>query len=588
MTEQLINNKFFRSSSYPIFGTRWDSKVLKKFFKKDTAVLRSSGGDVLSVSDVLPIPFYQDIYRKVSDTLDKFYKSYQQSSYFYKGVNIPEVVRRELHVFLTEHYNKIHQLGNYQTLKGNIPFIADRKVCAILNAADIDCRKSPVLTLYYGIIDTIRVLKKRFSETKECTNRLNSQLYSAGDKHQKAILSIGVSVDRNKTFVRLTDRLKGLFDTKYSHQESLGKPEFDRGCKENQIVVSTQSHKKVVTGILDMLENKGESQSTLFQVLGDLMKNKLEKDLYSILFFVDFLEEVHNRNQIRVLFTGLTFYWLYNTAIQWARVKGVTSILLQDVFFCEDLFHNANSDYVITGSKIYREHLLALGYSESHIFYTADINNLLTKTPLSLKSLNQEKAKHYISNFLNEHGVVLGKRKLIFIASDPGDYLNTKTQKYQSERQIFEEAAVLEDYFVLLKLHPSDNGIVSQKALKDSLASNAIILRDIDFYQGMAAANVFISKYSTSVLEALIMNKFVLLMNHEKANLFQHAVNSGVAHYLEKAGDLERLIGQQADRMRMLSQKVKHYIKNIYFDEDRVTTPVEGIIENILERENGQ
>jgi len=573
-------------TSFPLTGTPFDKYLRKLFLNKNRKLIvtrrsKYSTGQHYSAVDQYPLPNHKEVYQEVEALLDKFYEEYRQEELYYKGVNVPKVIRRSSHNFLTELFNSVAQVKAFHEQYKEVKIVADNKICTMLRHHNITCTPSPILSVWYFLFEiALKVRRKLKNISKE---GLNQDIYFADSGKKLNILSIGVSVDRNKTFVNISNHLKGKFNTMFIHQETKGEVVLEE-FKKRKIEFSHKKHEIIKDKIILSAGKIKHIGNPVFKYLQQKINQELTASIKDIIIFVDLLDNIHSKEKIDAVLTGLTFGWLYDLTIQWAKFNNVINIFAQDVFFNEDLYHNISADYVITGSKQFRLDLIEMGYSEENIKYTSQINDLLTQSPLKLSNINIIKSREYISKVLADRGVDLGQKKIIYIASDPGDYLNTPYQKYRSEKIIFEEASELKDYVVILKLHHSDIGEISRKALKDSSAENGLIIKDVDFYKGLAAADVFISKYSTSVIEAMIMGKFILLMNHEGGNFYQKAVVKKVAYFLNKKGDLKKMMGKKDELISDFDYKVKNYISNTYYSEDDTTSePVVEIINQIMQ-----
>jgi len=573
-------------TSFPLTGTPFDKYLRKLFLNKNRKLIvtrrsKYSTGQHYSAVDQYPLPNHKEVYQEVEALLDKFYEEYRQEELYYKGVNVPKVIRRSSHNFLTELFNSVAQVKAFHEQYKEVKIVADNKICTMLRHHNITCTPSPILSVWYFLFEiALKVRRKLKNISKE---GLNQDIYFADSGKKLNILSIGVSVDRNKTFVNISNHLKGKFNTMFIHQETKGEVVLEE-FKKRKIEFSHKKHEIIKDKIILSAGKIKHIGNPVFKYLQQKINQELTASIKDIIIFVDLLDNIHSKEKIDAVLTGLTFGWLYDLTIQWAKFNNVINIFAQDVFFNEDLYHNISADYVITGSKQFRLDLIEMGYSEENIKYTSQINDLLTQSPLKLSNINIIKSREYISKVLADRGVDLGQKKIIYIASDPGDYVNTPYQKYRSEKIIFEEASELKDYVVILKLHHSDIGEISRKALKDSSAENGLIIKDVDFYKGLAAADVFISKYSTSVIEAMIMGKFILLMNHEGGNFYQKAVVKKVAYFLNKKGDLKKMMGKKDELISDFDYKVKNYISNTYYSEDDTTSePVVEIINQIMQ-----
>ena len=93
---------------------------------------------------------------------------------------------------------------------------------------------------------------------------------------------------------------------------------------------------------------------------------------------------------------------------------------------------------------------------------------------------------------------------------------------------------------------------------------NITISSDIDIYKCLALSDIVISKYSTVVLEAIMLKKFVILTNFENASFYKYAVKYNVAHYACEANDVKKLIINKDNLMKNYDQKLNTYLTEVY------------------------
>ena len=140
---------------------------------------------------------------------------------------------------------------------------------------------------------------------------------------------------------------------------------------------------------------------------------------------------------------------------------------------------------------------------------------------------SNSKIKYRLSNFTIKHNRYLHhlfginvNKKIIFYASDPS---KEQSQRYLSEKFLFEYFSKKLDYIFIIKTHSQDDGKITYYAFKDACKpSNCILIGDtkqkkkmvskkfkvlnkFDFNSAMVNCDGFITSTSSSILESLVL-----------------------------------------------------------------------------------
>ena len=534
---------------------------------------------VISIIDGLPLPEHQELYFQVENILSDFFPIFGDE-FIYKGVNLPRVVERQLHIYLTEFFNRMAQLKKFIKNNPTVSVLTDSDLAHLLRGYGIPADISLYYSCCCALAKKVLLVKERISKMT-LREDLGTDIYILGQSDSPTLLYMGADSRRNRTCVNLPNYLSKKFRIIYSEHESYNKPDFDDCLNEK---VKVDAHKCVRLAEYEFkrmkayCDRKKKTTSMLHRFLLDAVMRSAYFLLPSVIYLIDFIEEINNRTNIHAVLTGLTYSWLYNCNVQWARAHKVPSIFLQDAFYWEDIIIHVDADYAISGSTALNNLLKNWGYPAKNIFFTSQMNDFMNLSIISPKLISEEDGKAYLYDRLN----IDPEKRIVLIASDPGVYLNTPTHRFTDERTVLEEFAGIDDVYVIIKPHPSDNGTISIKALKESGISNAVVIKDIDFYQSLAGCDVFISSYSMTALEAVLAGKFVLLMNYQGTNFHANAVKYGIAHYLNSKGDIIKCLRNRDILMTDFSKKRKEYIASHYLDVTGKEKQLDGIITDIL------
>ena len=569
-----MKNNFNSIIFFPFrgYGT-FIEKLMIKLLKNKKYILRDfSTRTILSEIGKESYDNYKDVYLETEAFLNDVYHKVENEDNYYNDINIPKVFKRELQLYFSEFFNKIFQLKQYQT-ENNTIYKAEYKLCKILKSKNIKCKVSFLLTVIYFILDISFII---FTKIKQKLNRsnFNSNIYihKQNNQDKKMLLAVGVAKNRiNKTFINLFDTINNNFNLNYIQPET-----------DIEISNLSRYDKKVLKiGTIPSRSykiNYTNSANEIEKFAIKYLSSILERHNHKALSFINILQNVNNHNKIDAIITGMTFYWMYDICVQFAQKNNIKSIFFQDVFLYEDLFHNISSDYILTASKIFNyNECNYFNKDTNQIFLSKEINNFLTTSPLDLGIKSEEELKCIKLSLINTLKIDALDKKIILFASDPGNTVNSLEQKYIDEFNLLNTLSNSDDYFIIIKLHPSDNTEISEKALSDSKNKNAIVIKDIDFYDCLYSCDIFISKYSTSVLEAMLLNKFILLNNYDKASFYRKSVDYKVAHYINNVEDIKKSINKKDELMSGFKEK-----RDIYFDEIYVNNNDNKDINNIL------
>ncbi|MCP4049674.1 MAG: hypothetical protein GY730_03095 [bacterium] len=575
---------FFKSVSFPLDGySTFVERLIVRFFKNKSILYRKIANDKnLSEAGLLPLINSEELYLKIKKDLDNYFQKYDKEDFCYKGVNVLFVLRRQLHICLTELYNRLYQIEFFQKQNPGVKFRAENKIVNILKAEGLMCSNSFFLTFVYGVLDILLKIKLFFKpDYTEVFPDLNSDCYFNIKKDKHNFLLTGLTVERNKTFINLSKYLNDSFDVSYVYQESKVDPDFTgTEFEKMNFTIDQRDYKKRADEIMALLKLKYNKNDLISYLLDTILLNNMKAGIFSIFYIIDLYELIHRHRKVDGIITGFTFYWIYNIAVQWAKKNNIRSIFFQDIFITEDYSDYIEADKVITSSSMYNEKLIKMGFPEEHVINSAAAEGFLGKTPVKLqKKSDKKKIRAKVNEELRKIGVNITQEKLVFVAADPGNFINTREQKYNSEYRLLKEIKNQKDLFTVIKLHPSDTGYISRLALLNSENKQAIVLKDIDFYIFLEACDVFISKYSTSVLEAVWMNKLVLLMNYDKIDCYKKLVDSGLAYYLENEGDF---LKSYKNKISEFDKKREGYMNSLYNSENRCKCSMEKILRKCL------
>ena len=188
-----------------------------------------------------------------------------------------------------------------------------------------------------------------------------------------------------------------------------------------------------------------------------------------------------------------------------AKRRGIFILgdLMEEIFYCDSAICSSESE----NTKPFR---LSLA-DESDVSYKGD--NSLINYRLKNFNINQDDYLHALLG-LNKQS------KIIFYASDPS---KEESQRYLTERFLFDCFHRLKEFILVIKTHPQDDGRITNYAYFDSKnpsnviligdiaqkgrinSSNFMLFKNFDFNAAISSCNGFLTASSSSVLQALML-----------------------------------------------------------------------------------
>jgi CDP-glycerol glycerophosphotransferase (TagB/SpsB family) len=234
----------------------------------------------------------------------------------------------------------------------------------------------------------------------------------------------------------------------------------------------------------------------------------------------------------------------------------------------EDSFHDVNADITLTSSNNIQHDLIKFFKKENNkIIVSKEFSRFYPRTPFDLPDLINKNSYSSLEIFKESLGIDLNKKIALFIG-DPGELYNSKEHKYMDEYNFLCSIKSNEEYFSIVKKHPSDTSNISNIALSDSNNHNAIVSGKIDIYEALISSDVVVSQSSTAVMEAIILKKFIILSNYLSTNFYKNAVEYGVAHYAFKPSDFLQLLDEKDSYMLNYEDKMNKYIDEVYSSDE--------------------
>ena len=557
------------------YGTIIEKLLIKFFFNKHYLFRDFYKREYLSSIGKTRFKDHKDIYLETSKLLDSFYKDIPEEYFLYKDINLAKVARRDLHLNLSELLNNIEQLKTYQ-IKENVIYKVEYKFFKLLNSNNIKCKVSLFLTLLYTSLDFIYsiVIRNRKNESNIIFDT-TLKIKESNNISKKNILAVFSLRSSNTTFLKLMDEIGENFNCFWVKPE-IEKPfdkKFTKIYKDKALNINPEKKHYRAGELLKCLKNSNKLNEYIHQYISEKLFIIFLQNHKSYKKVIDILDETEKQINLDGILVGLNANWIYNICIQLSKKRNIRSIYFQDLFMHEDTFHDVNADITLTSSNKIRQDLIKFFKKENNeIIVSKEFSKFYPKTPFDLPNLIKKDSTNSIEIFKKNLGIDLNKKIALFIG-DPGELYNSKEHKYMDEYNFLDSLKSNEEYFSIVKKHPSDTSNISNIALSDSNNHDAIVSDQIDIYEALISSDVVVSQSSTAVLEAIILKKFIILSNNLSTNFYKNAVEYGVAHYVFDSSDFLQLLDKKDFYMLNYEDKMNKYLDEVYSsDETKVNT----------------
>ena len=541
------------------YGTFLENFFIKIFSDKFYIFRDFTERNILTKSGNYSHPDYKETYLEVCKDLDFFYELLNKEKLIYKNVNILEIAKRNLNQKLHEFKNNIHQLKEFQKEK-KCTYKVEYNLFELLKNHNVDCKLSITLTILYFILDLayfvysqLRVLNetkldKILYERKN--NEFGINIFAADKRFLKLLKHLDSSYN---PFLLMREKSK-FIDSKWSQRNY-------KQSKYSQKKITYKKYKSLSTNFKKYCLT-GDNRS-LFKLNINNLDEQITQNISNYLLMIDAYNDIYCEIKPEATIVGINTVWINNILIQLAKLYNSRIIYLQDFFHYEDYFFDGLGT-IFTSSKTYKKNLIKFfGKKNNDIHVSYNINNFLTNSHIDLINYADQFSKEEKIEFKNKYGID-EEKKIVLIAADPGDTLNSKEHKFISEYYSLLELKHFRDYQTIIKLHPQDKTSISKLAQTYANNKNVIVSSDIDIYKCLSLSDIVISKYSTVVWEALTLKKLVILTNFEDASFYKYAVKYNVAHFANKANDIKKLILNKENLMNNFDQKLDRYLSEVY------------------------
>ena len=486
----------------------------------------------------------QEIHSYVSDLCKSWWQSEDREKLTYKGVFLPDVIERQLYIPLYYVTQAITQLGTYLESSAHgtqILFHGDRWLTRFYSRPyrskfTAQTRVKWLATAALGARGLLaRVLKPQM---RQSSGRVSLIAYRRDPDIPNNPPIVAACITRGyREYEQLAKCLSELGESTilWCNESPSGHEALRQSADFDMLPLDIHENNEteVFERLLDQARRNRfrawSGESDFSEIINPLIQSAIKTTGRDIKKAIDAAIEIVDKHSPKMLVVGLTDYWLFNALVQVARQRNIPVIWLQDAYMIKGVDYCPEADYALVESQYAKEVLTDTGFPPEKVFITGQIRYDLMET---------ETRQPVTTDYCQELCRIAEEKTFLVLATDPGNLVNTPSQKLRSELEVMRDVAGLENFHLIVKLHPQDDGTISRKVLELSGAQNVTIVADCDIHRLMQGCALWISKYSTTVIEALIYGKYVLLMDYDRLGMYQDAVDYGVASYLRENGDL--------------------------------------------------
>ena len=256
---------------------------------------------------------------------------------------------------------------------------------------------------------------------------------------------------------------------------------------------------------------------------------------------IDCVNSVY-RNNIDIHISRLQTNVLDNYLAIEARRKKIFILgdIMEEIFYCDAAICASKSEFT-------EPIRLALDDTKKIAFKGSNSNINYRFSNFSLKD----------NRYLHKLIGLQHEKKVIFYASDPS---KEESQRYLTEKFLFESFSHHSDFIFTVKTHPQDDGKITSYAYLDAgQPSNAILIGDFtqnkkiaskefkifkefDFNSAIASSDGFLTSSSSSILQALVLKKKSGIVDLFENGLYDYLVKKNATRIINGKESLDSFL----------------------------------------------
>jgi len=201
----------------------------------------------------------------------------------------------------------------------------------------------------------------------------------------------------------------------------------------------------------------------------------------------------------------------------------------------------------------------------------------------SLRKIDKELTR---KNFFNKYSLNLNKKTVLITTQA----LNNFKERDDFLRNVIRSLKQINGIQIIIKPKPDEDVNFHKKILKEEKTVGTIIPKTSNIYEAINSADLIITVYSTTALEAMILKKNVLIINLGGERDQIPYVESGAAlgvYKVEKIlPTLKRMLNSKRPNKNLSKKRERFVYEQIYKNDGKSTKRVVNLIKSLLSKSN--
>jgi len=179
------------------------------------------------------------------------------------------------------------------------------------------------------------------------------------------------------------------------------------------------------------------------------------------------------------------------------------------------------------------------------------------------------------------------KKKLIVWTTNSHAYRKEANEKlFQTVCETFKELS--KDFELVIKLHPNEFDTTIHKEIAKKVGVVPVIIKDIDVYEILYACDLMLTEFSTTGIEAAILNKPIITLHFAGHPDLGEYVKKGVALGCYKEEDLiiniKKALYDKETQEKLKKAREKFIYEHAYLQDGKATERICNLIEEMINK----
>ncbi len=580
---------------------RWISPILEQSAnRKDKVVVVGQGSDDLknpnvsfkSFKDYIGTEYDMISFKKAESLARTWYKTEISQLISYENLNLGEVVERQFMMFLNDTIKFAIAMKNLiKKEKPNSVILEDENI--------LTCKIAKIVANMHHL-HVSNLVPKQISEFKmsfkNSTLRLrslkrslkikNKHLPHGQTNRKNKVLIISLFPTNLEALLPLEKKLRGKNDVFVvgSHREYFGQDNLKKE-KLNFTYIEdfyTEPPKANFLQAWNKLSNN-EDFKNIFTFDRIPLWDAVEDELHS-LFSIQFNELARYidaaKNLIETERPSIILFFndtrpIERIFIRLAKLNKIPTLLIQKTLYSRDYpFEFSFTDKVTVDGEVSKKILIERG---------ADKNNIIISGSLILDGLLDVKRNSNKQDLFKELDLDLNK-KLVVFTSQP----LPREEREKIFYSLFKSFKDSPDYQLVVKLHPVEDLILPQEIARNvGVEKDVLITKNINLHKLIYCCDLMMSAFSTTILDAFILDKPVISINFFKRPYPYpyDFIESGAAFGVFKPEDILPAVNKvftNSETIQKLKRNRKKFLERYHEVDGKTSERISQLIDTMI------